>query len=128
MKKLQNSQLFRYLVTGGMTTGVNYLIFLLLTAFSFHYLIVNSLAWLGAVLFAFFANRHMVFCSDGNWRQEFCKFISVRFFTLLLENVLLVLTIEWANLPELAGKIVVSVVTVILNFIACKYSVFHKEA
>lgn len=128
MKKLQNSQLFRYLITGGMTTAVNYLIFLLLTVFSLNYLFANCLAWLGAVLFAFFANRHMVFHSDGDWRRELYKFVSVRFLTLLLENVLLVLMVEWAGLPELAAKIAVSAVTVILNFIACKYSVFHKEA
>ena len=128
MKKLQHSQFFRYVLTGGMTTGINYVIFLFLTTCSCNYLIANSLAWIGAVIFAFFANRHVVFRSDGNWRQEFYKFFSVRFLTLVLENLLLVMTVEWMGMAELFAKITVSVVTVTLNFIACKYSIFHKEA
>ena len=128
MKKLQHSQFFRYVLTGGMTTGINYVIFLFLTTCSCNYLIANSLAWIGAVIFAFFANRHVVFRSDGNWRQEFYKFFSVRFLTLVLENLLLVMTVEWMGMVELFAKITVSVVTVTLNFIACKYSIFHKGA
>lgn len=128
MKKLQHSQFFRYVLTGGMTTGINYVIFLFLTTCSCNYLIANSLAWIGAVIFAFFANRHVVFRSDGNWRQEFYKFFSVRFLTLVLENLLLVMTVEWMGMAEPFAKITVSVVTVTLNFIACKYSIFHKGA
>ena len=54
MNKLCNSELIRYILTGGMTTAVNYGLFFLLNAFSVNYLLSNSIAWLGAVLFAFY--------------------------------------------------------------------------
>lgn len=75
MNKLCNSELIRYILTGGMTTAVNYGLFFLLNAFSVNYLLSNSIAWLGAVLFAFYANRQVVFHSRGkSWMNSGASF------------------------------------------------------
>ena len=60
MKKLQNSQIIRYIMTGGMTTVINYIIYILLTAVQLDYLVANSIAWLGAVIFAYYANLSLI--------------------------------------------------------------------
>lgn len=127
MNKLRNSQIFRYVMTGGMTTLINYIIFFLLTTVSLNYLISNSIAWLGAVIFAFYANRQVVFHSDGDKMQEFLQFFSLRLATLVVENLLLFLFVEWMVMPEMVSKIFVSVVTVALNYFACKYSIFKER-
>lgn len=127
MNKLHDSQLLRYVFTGGMTTLINYIIFFLLTSVSLNYLAANSIAWLGAVIFAFYANRRMVFRSKGDMGQEFLQFFSLRLATLAAENLLLFLFVEWVDMPEMVSKILVSVVTVALNYFACKYSIFKER-
>lgn len=66
LMKLMESQIIRYIVTGVLTTGINYLMYFALTALTADYLTANSIAWVGAVIFAFFANRSVVFHSCGN--------------------------------------------------------------
>ncbi|SCJ40563.1 GtrA-like protein [uncultured Eubacterium sp.] len=126
MKKLQNSEIFRYVMTGGMTTVINYIIYILLTALSIDYLVANSIAWLGAVIFAYYANRHMVFHSEGDKRQEFMQFFGLRLATLVVENLLLYLFVGYVGAAELPSKVMVSIITVILNYFACKYSIFKE--
>ena len=126
MKKLQNSQIIRYIMTGGMTTVINYIIYILLTAVQLDYLVANSIAWLGAVIFSYYANRHMVFRSGGNKKQEFIQFFSLRLATLVVENLLLFMFVGYIGAAELPSKILVSVITVVLNYFACKYSIFKE--
>ncbi len=127
MKKLQGSQIFRYIMTGGMTTGVNYIVYIALMALSVNYLLANTIAWLCAVTFAYFANREVVFHSTGQKTQEFIQFFSLRAVTLVIENLLLLLLVSYIGAGSLAAKIFVSVITVVLNYFACKYSIFKER-
>lgn len=140
-KRICESRLFRYLITGGMTTAVNYVIYFGLliaagrsvaggtsgaadSAFS---LAANSLAWLGAVIFAYFANRRFVFRSDNSVLHEFMQFALLRLASLTVENILLYLLLTLMAMPNAAAKISVSVITVILNYAACKYKIFNAK-
>lgn len=127
MKKLQQSEAVRYLMTGGMTTVINYIIYIALQTAGLNYLTANSLAWLGAVSFAYFANREVVFHSKGSRSQEFIQFFTLRFATLLIENLLLFLLIDMMGASNLFSKVAVSIITVILNYFACKYSIFKER-
>ncbi len=150
-----DSRLLRYILTGGMTTAVNYALYFGLflaagrsvsaatagtvgkagTAFaavttaagSLFPLAANSLAWLGAVLFAYFANRRFVFRSDNSVFREFGQFALLRLATLMVENVLLYFLLTLMAMPNIAAKISVSVVTVLLNYGACKYKIFKGK-
>lgn len=144
-KRLCESRLFRYLITGGMTTAVNYVIYFGLflaagrsvtadvtagtggAADSFFSLAANSLAWLGAVIFAYFANRRFVFRSDNSILQELMQFALLRLASLTVENILLYLLLTLLAIPNAAAKISVSVITVILNYTACKYKIFSVK-
>lgn len=127
MKKLRESQLFRYVMTGGMTTVINYIIYFALHAVKADYITANCAAWTGAVVFAFFANRQMVFHSKGCKRRELVQFFSLRLLTLTAETVCLYAAVELAGLDSAVSKIAVSVMTTILNYLACKYSIFKER-
>lgn len=126
LSKLLQMELLRYILTGGMTTAVNYVIYFGLTSVSVRYLVANTLAWCGAVAFAFFMNRRVVFRSVGNPVVEFLRFAGLRFATLIAENMLLYLLISIIGKDEIISKLVVSIVTVIANYTACKYGIFRK--
>ncbi len=122
-----NKELIIYLICGGVTTFVNYLLYTGLLLLNLPYLVSNSAAWAGAVLTAYFLNRRLVFHSRKRIPAELASFASLRFLTLLLENLLLWLLISRISLAPLPAKVVVSVVTVIGNYVLCKYKVFKKE-
>lgn len=119
-------QVIKYMMTGGMTTVVNYLIFFCLSGGDINYLAANTVAWTGAVLFAYGANRSYVFQSKGSLLKELSAFVLLRVFTLIFENLLLFCLVDLASASVLLSKISVSVVTVILNYFACRYHVFTK--
>ena len=68
----------------------------------------------------------MVFRSGGNKKQEFIQFFSLRLATLVVENLLLFMFVGYIGAAELPSKILVSVITVVLNYFACKYSIFKE--
>lgn len=127
IQKIQDLQIIRYIMTGGVTTAINYIIYFGLTAVEADYITANCIAWLGAVIFAFFANKQLVFCSKGERKKEFIQFVSLRLATLAAETMLLYILVEAAGAGSTVSKILVSLVTVVLNYIACKYGIFKER-
>ena len=124
-----SKELLTYIITGGITTGVNYMLYGLFSNF-FHvpYIASNSIAWTGAVIAAYVLNRKWVFRSNRRIPEEFFSFAALRFITLLVENVLLWLAVDQLSLSLIGSKLIVSVVTVIGNYALCKYRVFKTAA
>ncbi len=117
----------RYVVSGGITTLVNYVIYMALLAVHMPYLPANGIAWAGAALAAYGMNRRWVFHSRNGVAREFLSFVSMRFLTLGAESVLLWLAVERIGISPVPAKIAVSVVTVLANYVLCKYKIFRKE-
>ena len=93
MKRIYLSkELLTYIITGGITTGVNYMLYGLFLFFHVPYIASNSIAWTGAVIAAYVLNRKWVFRSNRRIPEEVFSFAALRFITLLVENVLL-----WIN-------------------------------
>lgn len=120
-------ELLCYCVSGGATTLVNYIIYFILIQAKVEYLAANTVAWIGAVLTAYVMNRRWVFHSKGHILQEFSSFVFLRFLTLIAENMLLWLTVSCLGLHPLPSKVVVSIITVLSNYVLCKYKIFQKE-
>ena len=116
-----------YLLSGSLTTAVNYTLYLLLLGI--HTCLSYSKQPLldGAVLTAYLLNRKWVFHSRNNPRRQFLSFVALRFLTLLVENTLLWFSVQHIFLPPLPAKICVSVITVLANYFLCKYGIFKKE-
>lgn len=122
---------WHYLIVGGCTTLVNYLIYtpliFLFPFFKENYQLANALAWVGAVAFAYFANGAFVYNSTAKrGMKEAGAFVLSRVFSLLLEAALLALMVEILLLNEFIAKLVVSVVTIVVNYLTGKL-VFKKH-
>lgn len=116
-----------YVISGGITTLVNYVIYTVLLIVHVPYLPANGISWAGAVLAAYAMNRKWVFHSRNQVMKEFFSFVAMRFLTLVVESALLWLSVEQIGIPPLPAKVVVSVVTVLANYVLCKYKIFRKE-
>ncbi len=118
-------ELITYVFVGGLTTLVNFVVYFACTSVNINYLIANVLSWVVAVLFAYVANRKYVFKSEGNSQKtEFIQFVSLRAVTLLVETALLFVFVQLMAMNENIAKIVVSIVTVIGNYVFCKFLIF----
>ena len=127
-KKKNIIELLNYVVVGGLTTLVNFVVYFFCTHIQLHYLIANVIAWIFAVLFAYIANRKYVFKSEGNdQKAEFIQFVSLRAVTLVVESLLLFVCIQLAAMNENIAKIFVSIVTVIGNYVFCKFMIFKQK-
>jgi len=120
-----------YLIFGVLTTVVNYIIYYLLYPLhADYYVLVNAIAWAGAVAFAYVTNRKYVFLSKTRGKaqlKEMGSFVLSRVATLGLEEVLLILLVEVIHLGPGLAKLPVSVITVIGNYVLGKFLVFGRK-
>lgn len=121
-----------YLFFGGLTTVVNYLVYLpCYNLLGLSATISNIIAWVVAVAFAFLTNKPFVFKShDWSWQTvgpELAKFVGCRIGSGLVETAIIFIAVDWLQGDGNLWKLVTSVLVVILNYIGSKLLVFRKK-
>ena len=121
-----------YLFFGGLTTVVNYLIYLpCYYLWGIHGSISNVIAWVFAVAFAFLTNKPFVFKSH-DWSgktlwPELTKFIGCRLGSGVLETAIIWLTVDMLQWNGLWMKLFTSVLVIVLNYFGSKFLIFTKK-
>lgn len=117
---LKHRHFIAYAIVGGLTTGINFLVYYLLDPTGLNYIWRNSLAWIASVIASFFANRKFVFHSTAASFHakfnEFFGFVASRAVSLLIENIMLDLSVR-IGLSDNLAKVPVSIFVIILNYI-----------
>ena len=120
-----------YLFFGGLTTVVNYVVYLpCFNLLGLSAAVSNVIAWAAAVLFAFLTNKPFVFKSH-DWSAktvwpEFTKFVGCRIGSGVLETAIIFVTVDLLSWNGNWMKLATSVIVVILNYFASKLLVFKK--
>lgn len=153
MKKKTWRELFWYLVFGVATTLVDAAVYYPIVALVHgrteqqNALIATgakALAWVAAVLFAFFTNKKWVFTDErwdrGTFWKQLGSFTAARLLTLGLSLVITYFGVLWLehwpwfrSLPWVGDRasqviwVLQSVVTVVLNYVLSKLFVFRKK-
>ena len=127
-------EIIAYLIIGFLTTVLNLLVYYICTKYFLnpdkiiHVEIANVIAWIIAVIFAYFTNRIIVFKSkNDNIIGEGIKFCLGRVFTLLLELLLMFLMISIMHINDKITKIICQVVIIVGNYVISKIFVFKKQ-
>ncbi len=135
---LRHREVLLYLIFGGLTTLVDWSISFLLYRLWTNAMeqrpwiihVADCIAWIAAVLFAYFTNRIWVFKSRkrGAWiLLELASFAGGRVLTLLLQEVIIALFVTWLGLNKYLFKILAAVLVVILNYLISKLLIFRKK-
>ena len=120
-----------YLFFGGLTTVVNYIVYLpCYNWLGISAAVSNVIAWIFAVVFAYLTNKPFVFRSH-DWSAktvipEFGKFVGGRVASGLMETAIIFLTVDLLHWDGNIMKLVTSVLVVILNYITSKFIAFRK--
>ena len=134
IKRLLSREVLTYLIAGGLTTIVNFVVYGVL----FNYLdvanmVANTIAWVVAVIFAYVVNNYWVFqnetSSSKKEGEKLVKFFSARVITLIIESAGMFVFIDVLNLEQynMIVKGVIAIIVIILNYIFSKWFVFDKN-
>ena len=132
IKKMLANDKIRYLFAGGCTTLVNLVAFFLLRNFTdINRNICNAIAIAMAIAFAYFINKLFVFKSRKlgfvGTITEMISFVGMRLVSMLVEILGFALLCDSFRFNEVASKLLVQVVVLVLNYIFSKLIVFKKE-
>ncbi|MBQ6898585.1 MAG: GtrA family protein [Clostridia bacterium] len=149
VEKLLQYEIVSYLVFGVLTTVVNFVTYMLLGIFAgenyearvlfsigtFDFrliLLMNGIAWVVSVLFAFVTNKLFVF-ESSSWKpdvliKEIISFFGARVVSFILfEELLFALLVSVLHINDLIAKLLIAVFVVIFNFVASKLVIFRKK-
>ncbi|MDO4343233.1 MAG: YfhO family protein [Eubacteriales bacterium] len=132
VKKLYYNRVVRYIFFGGCTTMVNLVSYGIL-----RYILgvditrANFISILLSILFAYVVNKIFVFESrtEGivSLIKEFASFVGMRLITMFIEIFGTVfLSCVW-GMPDMAAKLLIQVVVLVLNFVFSKLIVFSVK-
>ena len=131
-KKLTNREAILYIIFGVLTTLVDWVSYAGFWSMGLDYRVSTALSWAAAVLFAFVTNKLFVFRSfemgfSYLWK-EFTAFVACRLTTGALTMLGMVITVDVLHLNEFVGKFLVSVMSLVLNYVFSKLFIFKKRS
>lgn len=126
-----NEETVSYLFFGVLTTVVNIVIHWLLSEkCGVDPMVSNSIAWVGAVEFAYVTNRRFVFKSRTSgaalWR-ELGLFLAARLLSLGVDEAGMALCLYVFRMDNMLSKVLMNVIVVILNYFASKWMIFSGK-
>ena len=128
IKKMYENAIIRYVFFGGCTTMVNLISFFILRKLNIGLNIANVISIILAILFAYVVNSKFVFQDKCETLLDhirpFCKFISARLVTMLVEVGGVWLFVSVMDWKDMAGKFVTQFLVLVLNYIFSKFFVF----
>lgn len=127
----KHSHILAYLFFGGLTTAVNYAVYLpCYNWLGLSATVSNVYAWIVAVIVAYVTNKPFVFhdhdWSAGHILSSLGKFLGCRVGSGLLETAFLFLTVDVLHWSGNWMKLIAAVAVVILNYFGSKLLVFRK--
>ena len=129
---IKHFDILSYLFFGGLTTLVNYLVYLpCYNWLQISASVSNAIAWVFAVAFAFLTNKPFVFKSH-DWSpkvvlSELIRFVGCRIGSGVLETAILFVAVDLMYWDGNLLKIITSILVVILNYFGSKLLVFSKN-
>lgn len=126
----KRKELILYLIVGGLTTLVSFLVqWLFKDIIPISAGIATLIAWFFSVLFAFFANKLVVFESKGKrgFFKELSLFFASRTLTGLFEIGAMWLFVDILVFNYWAVKIIANVIIIVVNYILSKFIVFRNK-
>ena len=133
-------EVIAYLFFGGVTTVINIAAYAVLARLGLSTGVANAIAWVLAVLAAYFTNRRWVFESRSRGLaalKEFASFVACRVATGVMDEVIMILGVDrlgplvvspdrqhqWA----LGVKVFSNILVIVLNYVFSKLLIFRKK-
>ena len=128
MKVANNKESIHYLkfcIVGGLNTAIDFFVFSFLSYLGLYYIIAQCISYGCGVLNSYLLNRAWTFQQQGKRsRYGFLKFTVLNVFTLIVTSFLLTVFHYKFSISLPYSKVLVTIVSVGLNYIGTKFWVF----
>ena len=121
-------ELILYAIIGGLSAGLDFGIYYLLTTFlSIYYLVANVISISFGISLSFFLNRKYNFQVTDYLIRRFIVFVSIGLVGMVISSLLLYFFIEVIYLETLVSKLLSIILVVILQFLMNKFITFKPS-
>ena len=129
MKGLTHSSV-RYGISGGLSVGIEYLVFLFFNQLHNPLVVANSISCLVGLVISFFLHKYWSFggTQQHQTRAQFLGYITLAGINLVLTNVLIVFLVNILGVAPEIAKLLVMATVVIWNFLIMKKLLFKASA
>jgi putative flippase GtrA len=131
LRKETSYQFIRFILVGISNTAVDFATYLLLTRgvpfFAAHIYSANTIAFIAAASWSYYANRTWTFKSQTTANlKEAAKFYTVTTSAFLVSLSVFYVLVHGLDMYDIAAKIVTVVVSLVWNFVFNKLWVFNR--
>lgn len=132
-QKLLTREMILYIIFGVLTTLVDWGSYKAMRNVNIGYRPATAGSWAAAVAFAFVTNKLFVFCSrslqPGRVRKELASFVTCRLLTGLITLAAMIVMVDGLGIKQdFICKIIVSAISLALNYIGSRLFIFKKAA
>ena len=122
-------QMFKFAAVGGMNFIIDFCVYVFLTRFfDLHYLLANIIAFVVAVTFSFFVNKHWTFrYKEGEAHKRYLQFFVVCFIGLGWTELILYIGVDLLHWHDIAVKLLATFLVFFWNFGLNKYWTFRER-
>lgn len=129
--KFVSREAVSYIIFGVLTTLMDWIAYTICWQAGMDYRISTAVSWCVAVLFAFVTNKLFVFQSwdlgaTHLWK-EFVSFVGCRAAIGVFTMITMIVLVDYMDFNEFMGKLIVSAISLVLNYIFSKLFIFKKN-
>jgi putative flippase GtrA len=122
------AQMFKFGLVGALNTGVDFIVFTLLTAGGMAYMAAQFISYSCGVLNSYLLNRSWTFRGAAKRSGgEIFRFVAVNLAALATASVILNWLYGLSSLPLIVCKLVATAASVAINYAGSRYWVFGSE-
>lgn len=116
----------RFLLVGGYNAAFSYIIFALAIHFigEAHYQLCVALQWLISSVFSFTNQKLFVFCTKGNWIQEYFKCCTTWVISYICNAIVLEILVRFVTKNVYVGQIFSLLCAAVVTYILFKHFAF----
>lgn len=120
---------FRFLLVGGYNSAFSYIIFALALHIigQEHYQICVALQWIISSVFSFINQKIFVFCTKGNWFQEYFKCCATWVISYICNAILLELLVRVFIKNVYISQLISILFAAVVTYVLFKHFAFKRQ-
>ncbi len=129
--KFCSYEVISYLICGVLTTALDYIVHFVCRGLGLSTGLSLTIAWISAVIFAYFVNKIFVFLSTdwsaGTLAHELTGFVSCRIASYFMNLAIMLVTVDVLHWNEPLMKLLSGILVMIVNYFGSKLLVFGRR-
>lgn len=125
---IKYEEVIAYLVVGVLTTVVSLLTYIVFAKMlHVDYMTSTVISWIISVLFAYIANKMIVFKSKSKEIiKEMFEFFKYRLLSLAMDLGIMYVLVSWFHVNDILARVIIQVIVIIANYYFSKFFIFKK--